>query len=341
MTYKPNFNDPRCLRRIHRALGFVNTAFSDIEPRAWSSRYIDRYLGQQNNDLGKYLRNTLLIAVDHYYNMETGVCKKYLQNKEGIKSIYESLGIKRSVNIDTFEQELSSGDFEYYTKSDRDWHPLQHMPSSLRKSLMAKYGYQYEYDIQCCAPTLLYQYARRFCGLDKRLEHIEAYLADRTTYRQIIADKLLIETKVVKQIITAVFAGAPLSHYYASQCLQLLEGRHQHLDVLKLVLKDLVADIRVLWHHIGQYETRSYITTKTGQMRLKPLRGRDKWSVYFRLEREVMSSVRTYMKKKSIRYFNEHDGWRSDVVIDIEELRSYVRSSTGYVILIDWTICSF
>ena len=73
-----------------------------------------------------------------------------------------------------------------------------------------------------------------------------------------------------------------------------------------------------------------------GKERLLPLNARQKWNVYFELERVILNSVRTYLDDKSIRYFLMHDGWTCNREIDREELENYVRDDTGYEIKFDY-----
>lgn len=340
MKYKPNFNDPRVQKRARLALQFATTALDKSVPHSWSTRYIDRYFGQAQLDLSRWLRSQLLICIDPYWNIESGVCKKYLRNPNGINYIKTCLNLKSTdIEFDLFDEEVRTGKFEYEEQSNRQWHPLQRVPSTIRRPYMASHGYIYEYDLKACAPNLLLQYARRL-GMAAATPHIEQYIQDRTEIRNLIAEQLNINPKIIKKIITALFAGAPLSHYPDTEIFRLLNGNHQHIDILKEVLGDLRQEIKSLWDTIKQYTERTYVTTSKGTQRLKPLTGRDKWNIYFQLEREVMDSVRTYLKRTKNKFFNEHDGWRCVDVVDTNMLRTYVRNQTGYVIELDMTICS-
>jgi hypothetical protein len=44
------------------------------------------------------------------------------------------------------------------------------------------------------------------------------------------------------------------------------------------------------------------------------------------------------MRTNGILVFFEHDGWRTNKMYDLNELRSYIKRTTGYVIEIDWSI---
>jgi hypothetical protein len=340
MKYIPNFNDPRVIKRTRQALQFALTALDRTQPHSWSTKYIDKFFGQQQLDLSKWLRNQLLICVDPHWNMETGKCKTYVNNPKGIAHVRSCLKLGScDAAITIFDQELASGQFEYTEQADRLWHPLQRLPNQIRKPYMANHGYVYEYDIKACAPTLLLQYAQRL-GMTKSTPIIDQYCQDRTQIRQQISDQLGIDIKTTKKIITALFAGATLSHNPKTAIYQMLNGNHQHIDQVRLITQELRKEIKCLWDVIKLHIPRTYVFDNKSQRRLRALTSKDKWNVYFQLEKEVMTSVRTYLKRSSVRYFNEHDGFRSQDIVDVVMLVSYVRSRTGYVIDLDQSICS-
>jgi alpha-galactosidase len=74
-----------------------------------------------------------------------------------------------------------------------------------------------------------------------------------------------------------------------------------------------------------------------GSERLLPITSKQKWNLYFELERRVIDSVRTYLDQRSIKYFLIHDGWTCDREIDKEELRDFVRENTGFDLSFEYT----
>lgn len=91
MSYKPNFNDPRVIKKIKTAVGFVGACFSSTKPHQWSTRYMDKFFGQQQNDLSKWLRNELVICTNERYTMGTNHCKEYIKNQTGYDNLICSL----------------------------------------------------------------------------------------------------------------------------------------------------------------------------------------------------------------------------------------------------------
>jgi hypothetical protein len=110
MNYRPNISDPRTYKRIKSALGFTKACLSETKAMNWSTRYIDRFLGRQETNLGKWLRKHLLITTNHQYNKDLGTCKEYKLNLNGYKYIKHLMS---GVQYQSFEGFMSNKTFRY------------------------------------------------------------------------------------------------------------------------------------------------------------------------------------------------------------------------------------
>ena len=347
--YQPPFNRPQTMRRCKLALGFACGVMSETKSHPWHSRYIDKYFGMSSRPLSKWLRKTLLICTDEFYRFnipgEKGICKKYILNVEGVRFLKEALNLS---NIHYYpivtalaqvdhKQELDSGNFTYDDKSNRLWHPLQRYRKEYRTNILAESGYTHDYDIECSAPTLIHQYAQQL-GLDEYLFALRRYLNDRTAVRDELSQGLELDPGVVKEIVNALFCGATIStNKDHSDIYHILNGDLARIEYLKQneFIKELVSDIKTCWTYIRPHmQKRTRVVN--GKERLLPLNARQKWNVYFELERVVLNSVRTYLDERSIKYFLIHDGWTCNREVDREELGNYVRDTTGYEIKFDY-----
>jgi hypothetical protein len=347
-TYQPNFNDPRVQARITRALGFACGVMSETKSHAWSSRYIDKYLGKSNNPLSKYLRKTLLIITDEFYrfNSDKNKCKEYRLNAEGVRFLSEALKTNNiqlypsvlQVALEDHQQELGSGNFQYNDLSNRLWHPLQRYRKQYRTQILADAGYIHDYDIECAAPTLIHQYAQQR-GMDEYLFALRKYIADRTVIRQQLAHEIELPVEAVKEIINALFAGARIANHSESDIYNILNGDPVRIEFLKQnpFLTELREDIKTCWSYITPHMSRRSRTQSNGRERLLPVSSRDKWNVYFSLERKILNSVREYLYNKDIKHFLIHDGWTCESEIDREELIEYVRVNTGYEVKFEYS----
>lgn len=332
MTYTPNFKDPRVVKRITQATTWARACLRSTEPKPWGTRKLDQAIGHQTNPLGRYLRQHCVIVHDDHYNHHTGKAKTYLLNEVGVSMLERAIGIDRMPTVSRLKQwaepqwhrELITGQFKYDAKTDRLWHPLQRVATDERTRLFAEYGYRHDYDIETAAPTLLYQ---RACAINPRLStrtpYIEAYLLDRTEFRQYLSQHLGISVKATKSMITAFFAGATLQPGRAIH--QLVDLNNSKLAWIRRDprIANLRKDIKRMWDVI-----KPEITTHRLNARLK-------WKEYFRLERQVMDVIRKYLRDSGNIYFSEHDGWRCHYLVDTHELELVVRNKTGFVIKIN------
>lgn len=344
MNYEPNFNDPRIINRIKTALGFACAVMSETKSHEWSSRYIDKFFGKSSNQLSKYLREKLLICTDQYYrfNSDENKCKEYKLNKVGVLFLKNHINFSNTsvypsvlqVTTDEFKLELTSGNFTYSDKSDRLWHPLQRYRRNYKKQILSDFGYTHQYDIQCCAPTLIYQYSQHL-GMDEYLFALNQYLSNRTQVRNDLSIEMDLPPEAIKEIINALFAGAVISNNEYSDIYHILNGDTARIEYLKQnpYIIELRSNIKTCWEYINPCIQRRRSVKSN---RLVKITSRQKWNVYFELERQVINSIRNFLDMNSYRYFLEHDGWSCDKEINQNDLRTHVRNHTGFDLVFEY-----
>lgn len=361
MIYQPNFNDPRVINRIRHAYGFTRAVISE-RPHRWSTRYIDRYFGQQQTALSKWLRCHLLIPTSHSYSQTTGQTKEYKLNISGadyVRNILlgrrdqnqnhannnfdfdwqhiEKINYDRDVVLRFIKQEwgseLVNRNFTYEDKSHRLWHPLQNVRRQQRALAFADYNLCYQYDIECAAPTLIHQHAQQQPDpMDLYLFALRNYLNDRQQIRQTLSQALEVDIKTAKVIINALFCGARIGHGADFAISQLLDNDAAKIQYLKqdTFIQQLRADIKTCWLYIQPSMMRIGITDKRNRHRLLPVTSKQKWQRYFDLERRCLNAIRNYLDQTQNHYFLEHDGWTCEREIDLTALTAFVHNSTGF-----------
>jgi hypothetical protein len=232
-----------------------------------------------------------------------------------------------------YGEELHSFSFDYLDKSHRLWHPIQNIRSEYRKPFLADNGLRHEYDLVTAAPTLIYQQAQHMGMIDQCAE-IQLLLEDRTAYRQRVADLAEVPLRTAKVLITALFCGARLGHNPDFALSHLLAGDRARIEVLKQDpgIQRLKQEIKQCWDHVRKQIPPRY-NAQTG--RRIAVSSKEKWSVYFDMERRVLDSIARYLELTDNACFLEHDGWTCCEPVDDQELCAYVRLRTGFVIGIE------
>lgn len=352
-SYHPNINHARVAKRIKRAYGFAKGFLSE-KPRWLSKSLIDKYFGQQQNNLAQWLRRKLLANVSNYYSIEHRIAKSYTLNAQGadeIKAMLMNIDANHSADFDyeivnqAFEEdwhdELSNCKFKYLDKSDRLWHPLQNIRQEYRSKLFAKYNLSYAYDIVTCAPNLIHQHAQQQKEpMDEYLYSLRYYIKNKNSVRADLANKLQVDISIVKTILNSFFCGARLGcgKYYAIS--YYLNHDKSKIDLLRndKYIIQLRKDIKTCWDYIKPSMQRKVVIDKNNKQRFLPLSNRDKWQRYFQLERKIIDSVDSYMSETNNHCFLVHDGWYAEKQIDVDKLSAYIKAKTNYDIQISETI---
>ncbi|CAB5207099.1 hypothetical protein UFOVP180_26 [uncultured Caudovirales phage] len=347
MTYQPNFNDPRIRRRTIQALSFATAMLSPNSSQWVSKALIDKpeHFGQSQNVLSKYLRSKLLVCTDPTFSKQTGKCKEYKLNQTGVDELSQYLGIDPKSVVDggplfeKYRDQLETGNFEYNDKSSRLHHALQHVRRDAKKQGLAKFGYKYNYDIKCCAVTLIHQHAQRL-GMDSYLFALREFMTKRTEIRNRIAKELEIDAKTAKILLTALLQGSYISHSPKTNVYKAVGGDHSKIEWLKQDewLTEFRGDIKECWSYIIPHMSYRTMIDKNNRTRRVPVNGKQKSALYRDLERGVLDSVRTYLNNTDNKHLAEHDGWSCQKEIDIEELSSYVKTQTGFEIEIEFEV---
>lgn len=351
-NYTPNFNDPRIQSRARRALGFALGVLSESKPHQWSTRYLDRYFGQQQNKLSQWLRSQLVIVTDDRWNKDTGQCKSYILNRSGALDLATLLEVKvldkqqhipycitSQENIikewcrSEFSKELAVKEFSYEEKSNRYWHPLQNVRSQFRREVLADADLTYQYDIECCAPTLIMYHAHHL-GMSEYLFAMRSYLKRRSLIRDMISRDLEISPEITKRIINALFCGARIAANPDSDIFQYLNEDPARIIALRehQYILQLRKEIKLCWDYIEEHYEKRYTITKKGTEKRLRMTSKRKWGVYFQLEQRVMSVVRSHLESTNNKYFLEHDGWTSLRAIDESAVEQLIKESTGFTV---------
>ena len=331
MTYELDINDPRFIRRAHTVLEFVELYVPRGKKRPVAQTQLTKHFGNTARPLGRYLKELLLTCEDSHWNMATGQCKQYSQNSKNVQWLKQQLGISDCIVVKPEEQsQLDSGEFDYIEKSNRSYHRLQNLPRHQRRTLLSRHKMRHEYDIECCALTVLLQHSRQL-GLTEPTPLLDQILSDRTQVRKQLAQQLALTTTQVKNIMAKILNGGRVSAWYGSA---IFEEVNNNPDMIREInnnatMSQYKQEVRAMWRPI-----------RSNQSIPKGIRfnSKKKTEIYNLLEKTVTDQIKRYLKKQKIKLFFIHDGWSCDRAIDLDDLTSHVRRTCGFHVRFDWTI---
>ena len=330
-SWNPNLNDPRVIKRLQNSLDWVSNYLKPNKDQWLSTREIQRQFGSLSRPLGIWIRDQLLICTNTHYSTASGQCKQYRLNQDGYLKICHDMNYEPVVQISIKNQEeLDTGQFEYTEKGHREYHPLQNLPKRLKKPLLTSKGYRHEYDIQCCAQTLILQHARRL-GFVKATPALDRYIANRSQLRDQLSQELELDTAIIKKILTAILNGGSISIWHENMIFSYVGYNKLMIHQLRVnqYIQQYQREVRDMWKHI-----RGTLDLNKGQR----FNAKMKSEIYRFLEESVRVVIKRYLKKTNNVAFIEHDGWSSTKPVDIDQLTFEVSKQTGFVIELDWTI---
>jgi hypothetical protein len=165
--------------------------------------------------------------------------------------------------------------------------------------------------------------------MDVVCQAIEQLIANKDQIRQYIADTAEISIRDAKILINALFCGARLGNNQDFAISQLLNGDRARIEVLKqdTFIQQLRTDIRDCWSYI----TPTLAPRFNAQTHRRiAVNSKQKWAVYFELERQVLDCVRSYLAETHNAHFLEHDGWTCESPVDTEQLLNRIQQRTGF-----------
>ena len=338
-TYTPDFSKKRVIDRTIKVLDWCDiTLTSRIQIHSKELRLV---FGTQSNSLSAYLRANLLSTNGKY---TTGAeSKSYELNKIGYDKLrlltksekQSSKHIAKCILEKTIHPDVAELKFTYSDKKHRLNHPLQHMKRELKTEFWAD-KLPHNYDIEAAAPTLLLQKAYSN-GFKKILaEPIEHYLKNKQEVREYIANLVNISVKDAKKIINSLFAGGRMSANIKCAAFHTLDQNKESMAILvnDPLFRRIRLAIKHMWNSFGQkvnkiYKGRGLKLTRQ-QIGIKFKTPSEKWDLYFSLEREVLNAMINFLDERQIKFFAEHDGFRSAREINIDEMTDYIFSQTTY-----------
>lgn len=341
-AFRPNLNDARVRKRLTNVLDWCSYQLSTTSPEPVHHNKLREIFGTASNPLSAYLRSNLLKPVGGYIVGEQSQC--YLLNESGfekLRVLSQHMVTTSCAPRDKVYPELKTLTFTYKDQSQRYWHPLQNIKREHKASFWRGY-LPFNYDIEACAPTILFQCALKAGIPPILLANLKEYLDDRSAYRDHVAALCNLSKADAKRLINSLFNGARLAaNFKYCAAFRLMNGDEVAMKRLREDRKTrrLRANISTVWGRLELVERQNQTptfeqvlsgTAKPYQKKLKT--SSQKWSYYFAKERQILDVIIEALRRAAIKHFTEHDGFRTDREIDADLIEAEVKLKTKFVI---------
>jgi hypothetical protein len=238
-----------------------------------------------------------------------------------------------------YNNPLLSGEFEYYSKGERDHNNFQYIPKYIRNPVSIQYGYRLDYDIDCSMPTIISQYAK-MNGLTTPTPTIDYYINNKREVRQDLAKKLSINAKQVKLLINALMNKARLQKATDYSITQIRKDILKSDWRIELAQKNefiiaLRAEIDACWKHLIKVGlvSRSVKSTDEDGNDEYAKRGPKEYSQVYRQQETIIGRLmKQYIKDNQAvnKCIFIHDGWVCQKEIDVDGIVQHIKDKTGY-----------
>ena len=337
-NYKPNFNDPRIRSRALGVLAWCDELRLNRKGKQLHHDKLLQVFGNyRQQGFAQWLVANLLTRLGQY---KPGVSSFTYRLKEaGYKKVHGKLGTNPPSELEVVQSVYGAilrGDAspEYNDKGDRRYHPIQNIQRDLRKQAFAGW---WDYDIEACAPTLIYQFALQkyqsmFGDGADPFPSVTRMIADKVAVRAHLVSLLGIDVPQAKEVLAAVLFRATLAPTAKARLFSSLGGDETrfHLLVNDEFIGSLRAQVKSMWAYARMQQLRDQELTGIRPRRPKQA-SQVRMKLYLMLERRVMDAMLAeFPIGKSIVLI--HDGFMTKKRVDVAVLEQAVLDKTGFLI---------
>lgn len=331
-TYTPNFNDPRVRERTEKALTWCGEMKLSKRPLCISTDNLRKVFGNYSQPgLSQWLYSNLLTQTGMY--AVGSHTFSYSLKQHGYEKVHRLMGIAMPTAVFIAQAKYAAiisdeEQIEYKDYGGRRWHPVQNMRREDRRIAFAGW---YDYDIDACAPSLIYQYARTLAREEIEFPALARLIRDKANVRQHIANLIRADVSVAKELLQAYFFKAYVAPNEFCSVYRMMKKRRSTFNAFKAdeFIVALQADMRKVWALI-----RDEYRRECAELGVKPtlIRGKLRNAKYIQLERAVMDAFESFFPDGRVPGILMHDGFMSRKAVPIDELVAHVQAKTGYSI---------
>jgi hypothetical protein len=336
--YKPNLNDPRVKKRVQQALAWCESLELERRPKSIHHGKLREIFGNTGRNPGRWLLTKLLRQVGGYARGQFSF--SYVLNVEGYERVHAMCGTERRSASEIVAEKYAgiiSGTetVEYVDHGDRRYHPIQNLKREVRAN---HFDGWWDYDIEACAPTLIYQYVS--VGQEegwgtKWLPTVRRLVHDKSGMRTHVKELTNLDDGTVKRLINGLFFQMVLSPNSACLAFQLLGQNVELLYRLRSdpLIKAIRREVRFMWNVAASRYALEVARASIKEWRPRSISEKKpklRSLIYRKLERQVMEAMETVLPDSRKGCILMHDGFLIKDRADVEVLERTVLERTGY-----------
>ena len=303
------------------------------------------------NELGKKFKEALLICVDDSYSNFDGseYTKKYQVNDRNLAKIVQSattliepaicvLVFKPAKEVNNwvtayykkkYAKELAGEkQFNYNDKSYRLWNELQNLASDDKQEVFGD-TLPFDYDV---STSLISHMLGDVQKMDKKFDPTEynlviEYRDSKTEIREGVGKLLDLPADKVKELFSYINNNGVISTSPFMSLIKIVGNDKSKVEIIKKnkFFRKYRLQIKSLWRRwITMNNLRVWFGSDKDRIHIQ---NKKRYTLYFFNERKLLDVIKSYLDSKGFIYFLEHDGFRSNKEVDVEELHAFIKSN--------------
>jgi hypothetical protein len=303
------------------------------------------------NELGKKFKEALLICVDDSYSNLDGseYTKKYQVNDRNLAKIVQSattlvepaicvLVFKPEKEVNTwvanyykkkYAKELAGEkQFNYNDKSYRLWNELQNLTSDDKQEVFGD-TLTFDYDV---STSLISHMLGDVQKMDKKFDPNEFHLVieyrdNKTEIRNGVSKLLDLPYEKVKELFSYINNNGVISTSPFMSLIKIVGNDKNKIEIIKKnkFFRKYRQQIKRLWRiWITMNNIRVWFRDDKERIHIQ---NKKRYTLYFFNERKLLDVIKSYLDANGFIYFLEHDGFRSNKEVNLDELHAHIASN--------------
>lgn len=267
--------------------------------------------------------------------------KTYSLKRAGYEEVHELIGVMAPDEIaflrGKFASVLRGDPLEYKGTGQRRFHEIQNVRRETRRELLADW---WDYDIEACAPTLVYQSALReqrrlFGDGPEPFPALARLVSKKVEVRQQVAELTGFDPDKTKQLLARLFFRASAAPHPAAGLFSMFGGDRLRFEAFLAdpFIDEFRTNVKSMWRYalMRDNNERSEVMEAGGKPSWPPRKAsKRRMHIYLSLERRVMNAMEDVLAVDGVVPILMHDGFMSRTKVDADALVRAVKDKTGF-----------